>query len=72
MRETIWPQTLHISLNLGKPDGPVSQTGWSGFQNRMIRFPKPEGPVLADELQRLYFKFRMFRFAKPDVPVFTG
>jgi hypothetical protein len=48
------------------------KTGWSGFQNRMVRFPKPEGPVLADELQRLYFKFRMFRFAKPDVPVFTG
>jgi hypothetical protein len=30
-RETLWPQTLHISLNLGKPDGPVSKTGGSGF-----------------------------------------
>jgi hypothetical protein len=38
----------------------------------MVRFPKPEGLVWADELQRLVFQYRMFRFPKPDVPVFTG
>jgi hypothetical protein len=48
-----------------------STSHWT-WENRMVRFPKPDGPVLADELQRLYFNFRMFRFAKPDVPVFTG
>jgi hypothetical protein len=50
MSETQWPHTLHISLNQGKPDGPV----W------------------ADELQRLVFKYRMFRFPKQDISVFTG
>jgi hypothetical protein len=29
--ETQWPHTLDISLNQGKPDGPVSQTGVSGL-----------------------------------------
>jgi hypothetical protein len=38
----------------------------------MVWFLKPEGPVWADELQRLVFKYRMFRFLKLDVPVFTG
>jgi hypothetical protein len=31
MSETQWPNTLHISLNQGKPDGPVSQTGGSSL-----------------------------------------
>jgi hypothetical protein len=31
MSETQWSHTLHISLNQGKPDGPVSQTGGSGL-----------------------------------------
>jgi hypothetical protein len=31
MSETQWPHTLHISLNQGKPDGPVSQTEGSGL-----------------------------------------
>jgi hypothetical protein len=38
----------------------------------MVRFPKLEGPIWADELQRLVFKYQMFRFLKPDVLVFTG
>jgi hypothetical protein len=29
--ETHWPHTLHISLNQEKMDGPVFQTGGSGF-----------------------------------------
>jgi hypothetical protein len=29
MSETQWPHILHISLNQGKPDGPVFQTGGS-------------------------------------------
>jgi hypothetical protein len=36
MSETQWPHTLHISLNQ---------------ENRMVRFPKPEGPIWTDELQ---------------------
>jgi hypothetical protein len=38
----------------------------------MVRFPKSEGPVWTDELQRLVFKYRMFQFPKLDVPIFTG
>jgi hypothetical protein len=57
MSETQWPHTLHILLNQ---------------ENRMVRFPKPEGPVWTDELQRLVFKYRMFRFPKLDVPIFTA
>jgi hypothetical protein len=56
MSETQWSHTLHISLNQEKLDDPVSQTG---------------GPIWADELQRLVFKYQMFRFSKPDVSVFT-
>jgi hypothetical protein len=33
---------------------------------------KMDGPVWADELQRLVFKYRMFQFSKSDVPVFTS
>jgi hypothetical protein len=29
MSETQWSHTLYISLNQGKPDGPVAQTGRS-------------------------------------------
>jgi hypothetical protein len=28
----------------------------------MVQFSKSEGPVWADELQRLVFEYRMFRF----------
>jgi hypothetical protein len=38
----------------------------------MVRFPKPDPPVWADELQRLVSKYRMFQFLKPDVLVFTA
>jgi hypothetical protein len=31
MSETHWSHTLHISLNQGKSDGPISQTGGSGL-----------------------------------------
>jgi hypothetical protein len=31
MSETQWSHTLHISLNQGKSDDPVSQTGGSGL-----------------------------------------
>jgi hypothetical protein len=37
----------------------------------MVRFPKSEGLVWADELQWLVFKYRMFQFPKLDVPDFT-
>jgi hypothetical protein len=36
----------------------------------MVRFPKPEGPVWADELQLLVLKYWMFRFTKLDVLIF--
>jgi hypothetical protein len=32
----------------------------------MVQFPKPEGPVWAVELQRLFFKYRMFQFLLPS------
>jgi hypothetical protein len=48
MSKTQWPHTLHISLNQGKLDGPVFQTGGWG------------GPVWADELQRLISKWLVF------------
>jgi hypothetical protein len=38
----------------------------------MVRFTKPEGPVWADDLQRLVFKYQMFQFPTLDVLVFTG
>jgi hypothetical protein len=31
MSKIQWSHTFHISLNQGKPDGPVSQTGGSGL-----------------------------------------
>jgi hypothetical protein len=31
MSETQWPHILHISLNMIKPDGSVSQIGGSGL-----------------------------------------
>jgi hypothetical protein len=33
----------------------------------MVRFPKSDGPIWADELQRLIFKYRMFQFPIPEV-----
>jgi hypothetical protein len=47
MSKTHWLHTLHISLNQ---------------ENQMVRFPKLEVSVWADELQWLVFKYRMFRF----------
>jgi hypothetical protein len=57
MSETQCSHTLHISLNQGKLDGPVSQIGWPG---------------LTRLFQQLVFKFRMFCFSKPDILIFTS
>jgi hypothetical protein len=46
MSGTQWPNTLHISLNQKKLDGPVSvwadELQWLVFKYWMFRFPKPE------------------------------
>jgi hypothetical protein len=45
-----WPHTLHISLNQGKPDGPVSQTGGSslGGWALMASFLIPDVLIFTD------------------------
>jgi hypothetical protein len=55
-----------------KHNGHTHSTSHWTRENWMVRFPKPEGPVWADELQLLVSKYRMFRFPKPDVLVFTS
>jgi hypothetical protein len=57
-----------------KPKYPseMSETQWPHTLHISLNQEKLDGPVLADELQRLVFKYRMFQFPKPDVPVFTG
>jgi hypothetical protein len=63
---------LNIQVRWVKHNGHTHFTSYWTRKNLMIWFPKPEGPVWADELQQLVFKYRMFRFPKPDVSVFTG
>jgi hypothetical protein len=55
-----------------KHNGHTHSTSHWTRKNWMVRFPKSDGLVWADELQRLVSKYRMFQFLKPDVPVFTG
>jgi hypothetical protein len=50
----------------------MSETQWPHTLHISLNQKKPNGPVWADELQWLVFKYRIFRFPKPDVPVFTG
>jgi hypothetical protein len=50
----------------------MSETQWPHTLHISLNQKKPDGPVWADELQWLVFKYRIFRFPKPDVPVFTG
>jgi hypothetical protein len=56
-----------------KPKYPseMSETQWPHTVHISLNQEKLDGPVWADELQRLVFKYRMFWFLKPDVPVFT-
>jgi hypothetical protein len=50
----------------------MSETEWSHTLHISLNQEKLDGPVWADELKRLVFKYRMFRFLKPDVQIFTG
>jgi hypothetical protein len=56
-----------------KPKYPseISKTQWSHTLHISLNQEKLDGPVWADELQRLVLKYLMFRFSKPDVPIFT-
>jgi hypothetical protein len=65
-------KSLNTQVRWVKHNGHTHSTSHWTRKNQMIRFPKPEGPVWADELQRLVFKYRMFWFSKLDVLVFTG
>jgi hypothetical protein len=49
----------------------MSETQWSHTLHISPNQAKPDGPIWADELQRLVFKYRMFRFSKPDVLIFS-
>jgi hypothetical protein len=50
----------------------MSETQWPHTPHISLNQVKPDGPIWADELERLGSKYRMFRFIKPDVPIFTG
>jgi hypothetical protein len=56
-----------------KPKYPseISETQWPHTLHISLNQEKLDGPVWADELQRLVLKYQMFRFLKPDVLVFT-
>jgi hypothetical protein len=65
-------KSLNTQVRWVKHNGHTHYISHWTRKTRMVRFPKPEGPVWADELQLLVFKYRMFWFPKLDVPVFTG
>jgi hypothetical protein len=65
-------KSLNTQVRWVKHNGHTHSTSHWTRKNWMVRFSKPEGPVWADELQRLVFKHRMFRFSKSNVPVFTS
>jgi hypothetical protein len=62
---------LNTQMRWVKHNGHTHSTSHWIRKNRMVQFPKPEGPIWADELQWLVFKYQMFRFSNLDVPVFT-
>jgi hypothetical protein len=57
---------LNTQVRWVKHNGHTHSTSHWTRKNQMIHFPKPEGPVWADELQRLFFKYRMFQFLLPS------
>jgi hypothetical protein len=63
-------KSLNTQVRWVKHNGHTHSTSHWTRKNRMVRFPKPEGPVWADEFQRLVFKNWMFRFLKLDVLIF--
>jgi hypothetical protein len=65
-------KSLNTELRWVKHNGHTHSTSHWTRKNRMVWFPKPEGPIWTDELQQLVFKYRMFRFSKPYVLIFTG
>jgi hypothetical protein len=50
----------------------MSETQWPHTLHNSLNQKKSDGPVWADEVQWLVFKYRMFRFSKPNVLIFTG
>jgi hypothetical protein len=50
----------------------MSETQWPHTLHISLNQVKLDGPVWADELQRLVSKYRMFQFLKLDVTVFTN
>jgi hypothetical protein len=55
-------KSLNTEVRWVKHNDHTHSTSHWTRKNRMIQFPKPEGLVCVDELQRLVFKYRMFRF----------
>jgi hypothetical protein len=65
-------KSLNTQVRCVKHSDHTHSTSHWTRENWMVQFPKPEGPVWADELQRLVSKYQMFQFSKSDVSVFTG
>jgi hypothetical protein len=62
-------KSLNTQVRWVKYNGHTHSTSLWTRKNWMVRFPKSEGPVCSDELQRLVFKYRLFWFSKLDVLV---
>jgi hypothetical protein len=55
-------KSLNTQVRWVKYNGHTHSTSHWTRKNWIVRFPKPEGPVWEDELQRLVFNYWMFRF----------
>jgi hypothetical protein len=64
-------KSLNTQVRWVKYNGHTHTTSHWIRKKRMVRFPKLDDLICADELQQLVFKYRMFRFSKSNVPVFT-
>jgi hypothetical protein len=58
----------HTQQNTNYP----SKIQWPHTLHISLNQVKPDGPVWADELQRLVYKYRMFQFPKMDILIFIG
>jgi hypothetical protein len=63
-------KSINTQVRWVKRNGHTYSTSHWIRKNRMVRFPKPEGPVWTDELQQLVFKYRMFRFLGDKYKIF--
>jgi hypothetical protein len=65
-------KSLNTQVRWVKYNGHTHSTSHWSRKNRMVQFLKSEGPVWADEVQWLVFKYRVSWFTKLHVLVFTG